>query len=272
MEERSVQECFVIMPISEDKQHGPEHFKRVYEDILKPACDKAGFKAVRADDVKKTSLIHLDILDRLLESPMAICDLSMRNPNVLFELGIRQAFDKPTVLIQEVDTPQIFDIAPLKYYTYRKSLMYREVLEDQIEIAKFLSETENAYKENKDTSSIVRFLSINKAAVIPDNSNIGGEVASYVISEINELRKELRWSESRGLTSKRELNDNKNFRYILLLLDELREMLSNGTPIAIIKQNYLDINDRIQNISDNLIKSSLSLHLEEINREIEKFN
>ena len=103
----------------------------MYEDLFKVACNKSGFKAVRADEVKQTYLIHLDIFQKLIESPMAICDLSNRNPNVLFELGLRQAFDKPTVLVQQCETPKIFDISPLRYTEYRKELKYREVLEDQ---------------------------------------------------------------------------------------------------------------------------------------------
>ena len=41
---------------------------------------------------------------------------------------LRQAFDKPTVLVQEVGTEKIFDIAPLRYTEYRRELKYREVL------------------------------------------------------------------------------------------------------------------------------------------------
>ncbi|MGN6898239.1 hypothetical protein ACTHT1_12455, partial [Neisseria sp. P0015.S002] len=81
---------------------------------ISPACEKSGFRACRADDVKATNLIQLDILKKLIEAPIAICDLSTRNPNVLFELGIRQAFDKPVVLIQEIGTPPIFDITGLR--------------------------------------------------------------------------------------------------------------------------------------------------------------
>ena len=90
--------CFVLMPISDPEGYGPGHFRHVYEDIFAPACEKAGFKAVRADDVSETNLIHLDILQKLIESPMAICDLSGRNANALFELGLRESFDKPVVL------------------------------------------------------------------------------------------------------------------------------------------------------------------------------
>ena len=103
------QECFVIMPISDHDGYEKGHFRRVYEDIIIPACEKSDYKAVRADEVEETDIIHLSILKKIIEAPMAICDLSTRNPNVLFELGLRQAFDKPVVLIQEKGTERIFD-------------------------------------------------------------------------------------------------------------------------------------------------------------------
>lgn len=96
------------MPISDVDSHDNGRFRRVFEDIISPACDESGYSPQLASDVKETNLIHLDILKKLIEAPIAICDLSTRNPNVLFELGIRQAFDKPVVLIQENGTEKIF--------------------------------------------------------------------------------------------------------------------------------------------------------------------
>jgi hypothetical protein len=124
-------ECFVIMPISDPDGYTPGHFARVYEDIFKPAIRRAGYEPKRADDVLETNLIQLDLLRRLIEAPMAICDLSSRNPNVLFELGLRQAFDKPVAVVQEEGTRKIFDIAPLRSTQYRRERIYHQVLEDQ---------------------------------------------------------------------------------------------------------------------------------------------
>lgn len=87
--------CFVIMPISDSEDYTSGHFGRVYEHIIKPACELAGFKPIRADDIMTTNYIALDIIKNIIESEMAICDLSSRNPNVLYELGIRQAFNLP---------------------------------------------------------------------------------------------------------------------------------------------------------------------------------
>lgn len=163
-------DCFIIMPIADHSDYKAGHFKRVYEDIFAPACRAAGYRPVRADDVAQTNLIHLDILQKLLESPMAICDLSTRNPNVLFELGLRQAFDKPTILVQEVGTPQIFDINLFRYTQYRNGLDYRDVLADQKSIQKVLEETKQAVVEGKSINSIIRLLSIMNPASLQDSS------------------------------------------------------------------------------------------------------
>ena len=81
--------CFVIMPISDCEGYESGHFLRVYEDIIKPAVERSGYTPQRADETKNSNLIQLDILKKLIDAPIAICDLSTRNPNVLFELGIR---------------------------------------------------------------------------------------------------------------------------------------------------------------------------------------
>ena len=121
------EQCFVIMPISDPEGYESGHFKYVYDDIFKPAIEEAGFEPKRADDDGSSSMIQVNIIKDIIESPMAICDLSTRNPNVLFELGIRQAFDLPVVLVQEEGTPRIFDISTINTIDYRKSLKYREV-------------------------------------------------------------------------------------------------------------------------------------------------
>lgn len=137
-------DCFVIMPISDPDGYEQGHFGQVFDDLFTPACERAGYRAIRADQVRQTNLIHLDVLQKLIESPMALCDLSNSNPNVMFELGLRQAFDKPVVLVQEIGTPPIFDITPLRYTEYRRDMLYRQVIEDQEKIARAIYATKEA--------------------------------------------------------------------------------------------------------------------------------
>ncbi|MBK8557366.1 MAG: hypothetical protein IPL65_17095 [Lewinellaceae bacterium] len=78
-------ECFVIMPFSDPEGYAPGHFQLVYDLLYVPACEEAGYKAYRADDSSSSDLIHFAYVAAVVDSPMAICDLSSHNPNVLFE-------------------------------------------------------------------------------------------------------------------------------------------------------------------------------------------
>lgn len=188
-ESHKAKNCFAIMPISDPDGYDHGHFKRVFDDIISPACSNAGYKAVRADDVKQTNLIHLDILLQLIDAPIAICDLSSRNPNVLFELGIRQAFDKPVVLIQEIGTPKIFDIAPLRCLEYDREMKYRSVLQAQKDLKESIEATVASEKDPQNANSIVKLLSLNSAKIPdlkPSNKN---ELAIELIqSEVREVK------------------------------------------------------------------------------------
>lgn len=210
-------DCFIIMPIADHKDYKDGHFKRVYEDIFKPACVAAGYRPVRADDTKQANLIQLDILQKLLESPMAICDLSSRNPNVLFELGLRQAFDKPTILVQEVGTPRIFDINIFRFVEYRNGLDYRDVLADQRAIQEVLEETKKAVAEGKSVNSIIKLLSITNPASLQDTSNFGDkEYFQVLMSELQGIKHSIAKDRAINVTSKyyydqrNDIKNNKN--------------------------------------------------------------
>lgn len=152
--------CFVIMPIADMEGYEPGHFTRVYEHLIKPACAKAGYVAHRADLVAASNYIIIDILRKIVESDLVICDLSGRNPNVLYELGVRQAFNLPTVLIKDQITPRIFDIQGLRCADYRHSLRIDEVQKEQDSIRAAIIET--AEKPN-DFNSMIQLLGVTPA-------------------------------------------------------------------------------------------------------------
>ena len=187
--ENITQDCFIIMPIADAEGYPKGHFSHVYENIIKPSCSSAGFNPVRADDVAETNLIHLDILKKLIETPLAICDLSSRNPNVLFELGIRQAFDMPVVLIQEEGTKKIFDIAPLRYLEYSKEMKYHDVLEIQESLKVSILATAKADSDAANVNSIVKLLALSSGAQIPDLENgKEGLALKYLQAEVQDMR------------------------------------------------------------------------------------
>lgn len=161
--QKNKKKCFIIMPIADHADYPTGHFQRVYDYLIKPACDKAGLEAYRADDNKASDMIMLDILQQLVECDMAICDISSRNANVFFELGLRQAFNKKTILITDGLQNAPFDISGLRHVSYSPTLRVDTVAKEVPEIADMLIDTENL-PDNK-VNSIVNLLQIKPAKV-----------------------------------------------------------------------------------------------------------
>lgn len=85
--------CFVIVPMATSiSGYDDGHFKRVLDELIKPACEQAGFAPYAAEtSTAGGELIMADVLRQLLAADMVVCDMSARNPNVFYELGLRKA-------------------------------------------------------------------------------------------------------------------------------------------------------------------------------------
>ena len=177
--------CFIMMPISDVEGYEKGHFSRIYDYLIKPACDTAGFQPVRADDTSKANFIVIDILKQILECDMAICDLSSRNPNVFYELGIRQAFNKKTILIKDFRTQMPFDIAGIRTINYNENLRIDEVKKSIPEIVKCIKETEGANKN--EVNSLIQLLAIEPAS-IPQKIELSQD-SNIILNAIRDLDK-----------------------------------------------------------------------------------
>jgi len=103
--------AFVIMPFRErdTTRHAQGFFSEVLQGLIAPAGRKAGFTVTTANR-QGSDVIQSTIVNDLLDADLVIADLTEHNPNVLFELGLRMAFDKPVALIRARGTDPIFDV------------------------------------------------------------------------------------------------------------------------------------------------------------------
>jgi len=102
--------CFVIMPFKEREPSRPlGFFDEVLRSLIVPAGSAAGF-SVKTANRTGSDVIQATIVNDLLNADLVIADLTEHNPNVLFELGMRMAEDKPVVLIRAKGTLPIFDV------------------------------------------------------------------------------------------------------------------------------------------------------------------
>ena len=90
--------CFAIMPITtpDDAVDGyggdKNHFGHVAKYIFEPAAVEAGYPFVPAT-VDSSRVIQAAIIKNLADAAIVLCDISLWNANVFFELGIRVALD-----------------------------------------------------------------------------------------------------------------------------------------------------------------------------------
>jgi len=102
--------CFIAMPFGErEETHAAGFFTEVLKNLIAPAGREAGF-AVATARRDGSDVIQATIVNQLLDADLVIADLTENNPNVLFELGLRIAEDKPIALIRARGTRPIFDV------------------------------------------------------------------------------------------------------------------------------------------------------------------
>ena len=124
--------AFVIMPFVERNDiRSSGFFKEVLESLIIPSGIDAGFE-VKTANKQGSDVIQSTIINDLLEADLVIADLTDHNPNVLFELGMRMAHDKPVALIKTKDTGRIFDVDNmLRVYEYNQNL-WKSTIESDI--------------------------------------------------------------------------------------------------------------------------------------------
>lgn len=108
--------CFYITPIGDDDSEQRRHADLVLGQIVEPAIEALGLDltVVRADQLTQPGMISQQILQHLLGARLVVSDLSFHNPNVFYELAIRHATGRPTVLLTRTADKIPFDIADLR--------------------------------------------------------------------------------------------------------------------------------------------------------------
>lgn len=104
--------CFVVMPFADP-------LGSYYEKVYKPAIEKAGLTPIRADnEIFGTGKIIDQIWSGINSAKVLIAELTDRNPNVFYELGLAHALQKPVVLISSNEKDVPFDLHYIRVIYY----------------------------------------------------------------------------------------------------------------------------------------------------------
>lgn len=122
--------CFVIMPFSQTKGHDAEYWTRHFDLFLKPLIEKnERFEAFRSEPIRGD--IASQIITDLGNSDVVVADLTDYNPNVFWELGVRQSFKHCTITIAEKGTQIPFHFSHKGVFYYNADHIENQEFEQQ---------------------------------------------------------------------------------------------------------------------------------------------
>lgn len=121
--------CFVLAPIDRP-------FTRLFKNDLKSALRRAGFRALRADNLfaPRKAIIE-DIWEYINKARLIVADVTGKNPNVFYELGVAHTVGKDVVVITQRKDDVPFDLRHLRYITYSDTKEGRKSLRESLEQA-----------------------------------------------------------------------------------------------------------------------------------------
>lgn len=140
-------QCGIVMPISPIDGCSATHWKDVKTIIEEPIKD-LGFNSNMVSVTEESSVIQHTIVTNLYNNDIVVCDVSGNNPNVMFELGMRLAFDKPAILIKDDKTDFSFDTAIIEHLDYPRDLRYFSILAFKERLRDKIKATYDASKES----------------------------------------------------------------------------------------------------------------------------
>ncbi len=93
--------AFVIMQVGHKGSPERRRADEVYKYVVTPALEKLSLAPYRSDLDATPGPINPQMLRKLLEARVVIADLTGRNPNVFYELGIVHSFARPVISLAD---------------------------------------------------------------------------------------------------------------------------------------------------------------------------
>ena len=180
--------CGAVMPISTIEDCSESHWTDVLE-IVTEAIEEAGFNARLVSNADDVGIIQKTIIQNLYDNPIVVCDVSGKNPNVMFELGMRLAFDKPTVIIKDEKTTYSFDTSVIEHIEYPRDLRFSRIVGFKNKLKeKILATHDRGPKDPNFTTFLKHFGKFTVAKL--DKKEVSGE--EFIMEELRGIGSAIR--------------------------------------------------------------------------------
>lgn len=189
--------CGLVMPISSMDGCTSEHWAEV-KNIITEAVEgiaEPQFNVKLVSDADDVGVIQKRIVQNIYSSDIIVCDVSGKNPNVMFELGMRLAFDKPTVIIKDDKTDYSFDTGIIEHVPYPRDLRFSRIVTFKTSLAEKVVATHRSAITNPDHSTFLKnfgkFQVANLAEAVVPADKLVFEMLTELQSEVSRLRRSL---------------------------------------------------------------------------------
>jgi len=119
--------CFVLMPFKPD-------LDELYSLTIKPTVERLRvLRCLRADEIYGPRPIMADIWRSIRQSKLVVAELTGRNPNVFYELGLAHAIQKPVILLSQNINDVPFDLRHVRVIIYSNTEQGRKDLQTKLQ-------------------------------------------------------------------------------------------------------------------------------------------
>lgn len=187
--------CGLVMPISAIDGCSPEHWvevKNIICEAVESITDPT-FSVKLVSDADDVGVIQKRIVQNIYSSDILVCDVSGKNPNVMFELGMRLAFDKPTVIVKDDKTDYSFDTGIIEHVSYPRDLRFSRIVSFKSSLSEKVLATYRASQTNPEHSTFLKnfgkFQVANLAEAVVPADRLVLEMLQDLQSEVSRLRR-----------------------------------------------------------------------------------
>ncbi|WP_226391014.1 hypothetical protein [Penaeicola halotolerans] len=184
-------QCGIVMPISKHDSYKHSHWGDVL-NIFKQAMPAPEFETKLVSHDNAVGLIQERIVNNLYFNDVVVCDVSSKNPNVMFELGLRLAFDKPTIIVKDELTNFSFDTSGIEHLSYPSTLRFSEIVAFKAELLEKVRASIVKSKADPDYSPFLKSFGRSIAPSSLQKSEISE--SKYIIEQIENLRRDMNYA------------------------------------------------------------------------------
>ncbi|TDY04472.1 UNVERIFIED_CONTAM: hypothetical protein BJ099_108112 [Lysinibacillus xylanilyticus] len=248
----------LIMPISHTEGYPVGHWGDVRKIIEEALSEFKDYKVEvsMVSEAEDSTLIQKTIIQRIYSDDIVIVDVSSKNPNVMFELGVRLAFDRPFILLKDDSTDYVFDISSIYHINYPRDLRYKDIVDMKNQLKLKLDAT---YKKSlKEESMYLKDFGTFKVANLQSTEL---PMMDYLQKMFSDVKREIREVKPNKVESKLtyQFSEENRKKRDKILKDRInlivREYIANndvgdGSELFSVEHEVLDWINR-----DNVVKS-----------------